>query len=151
MKTITKYNVSLVHDREYPYDGDRVYNPPSAAQIAGRVLGDPDRECTLVMALDPQLRMIGCHVASIGGVDEAVCYPREVFTFLILAKASGFVFVHNHITGSLEPSPDDMRTVNRLGKAGEILGIGMEDALIIGARGRDGRWPYFSFRERGKL
>ena len=70
---------------------------------------------------------------------------REIFKAAILANAAGVVLVHNHPSGDPEPSEEDLSITKRLVEAGELLGIGVLDHVIVASRG------LVSFRTRQLL
>ena len=72
-------------------------------------------------------------------------HPREVFIHAIRDNSAAVICVHNHPSGSLSPSPEDLEITRRLREAGEILGIAMLDHLIISKNG------FFSMVEHGLL
>ena len=71
--------------------------------------------------------------------------PREVFAGAIADRAAAVILVHNHPSGRLDPTPEDLAVTRRLVEAGRILGIEVLDHVIVGGTG------YFSFREGGLL
>ena len=93
-----------------------------------------------LIALDTKCKPIGLFEVSHGTVSSSVVSPREIFVRLCLCGASYFIMVHNHPSGDVSPSKDDMETTNRLRKAGELMNIKLLDHVIIG----DG---YYSFSE----
>jgi len=115
-----------------------------AVEIAKRLIGDADREYCLVLSLGTDNTVLNASIVSIGSVSQAIVNPREVFKTAILSNASKIIFVHNHPSGDPTPSGIDYDTVDRLKKAGEILGIQLVDAVIIG----DG---YYSFLAHNEL
>ena len=78
---------------------------------------------------------------SIGTLSSSLVHPREVFKEAIRRSASKIIVMHNHPSGSVEPSREDKNITSRLIKCGEIIGIEIIDHIIIG----DGL--YFSFKE----
>ncbi len=80
-----------------------------------------------------------------GTITEAVVYPREVFSQAIKLSASSIIVAHNHPSGSLKPSQEDIRLTELLYLAGKLLHIKLLDHLIVGESG------YFSFAEEGLL
>ena len=77
-----------------------------------------------------------------GSLTCSIVHPREVFKAAILANAASVIFLHNHPSGSTEPSGDDIEATNMLCKAGAILGINILDHLIITSN------DYFSFKQK---
>ena len=131
---IQKYQIMMVRDSAYhirkaskPASG-----PEIVAAIAESYLRNSDREQCLCLALDTRNNLIGMNTISIGSLDCSVVHPREVFKFAILANASSIILAHNHPSGDLTPSDDDVRLTKRLMEAGEIIGIDVLDHIIIG-------------------
>lgn len=101
-------------------------------------------EYFLAVTLDGAHQPIRVHVTSKGLVNRTVVHPREVFRCAIEDMAVAVIVAHNHPSGSLEPSPDDIEITQRLVSAGEIVGIDVLDHLVIGKTG------YSSLKERGR-
>ena len=102
------------------------------------------QEHFVVVTLDAANRVIKVHLVSIGLLNRTLIHPREVFVRAIKDCAATVILAHNHPSGSLEPSREDREATQRLGKAGEIVGIHVLDHIIIGKSG------FFSFREAGE-
>lgn len=77
-----------------------------------------------------------------GGRSECVLYPDQIFKQALLNSASGLVLIHNHPTGDVQPSQQDLAFSRRLERGGRILGITVLDFLIVG------RQRYYSWREQ---
>ena len=58
-------------------------------------------------------------------------HPREVFADPLRQRATAVIVAHNHPSGNLNPSPDDINVTLRLKKAGDLLGIKVLDHLIF--------------------
>ena len=99
----------------------------------------------LVATLNGAHEIIAVRLISVGLINRTVVHPREVFYPAIKDGAVSIVLGHNHPSGHLEPSPEDIEITTRLRDAGEILGIPVLDHLIISRNG------YLSFVERGLL
>ncbi|MFR3498579.1 MAG: JAB domain-containing protein, partial [Paraclostridium bifermentans] len=78
---------------------------------------------------------------SIGTLNMSVVHPREVFREAIKRSSNKIILMHNHPSGSIEPSREDKNVTSRLVKCGELIGIEVIDHIIIG----DGL--YYSFKE----
>ena len=76
--------------------------------------------------------MLGFNVVSVGSLTAALVHPREVFKPVILANAAAVILLHNHPSGSAEPSAEDRALTERLEHAGELLGIRVLDHIILG-------------------
>lgn len=94
-----------------------------------------DRECFWVLHLNARLKIIEKELVSMGVLNGSLAHPREVFKKAIVNGASVIITVHNHPSGSLQPSEDDIENWARLTKAGELLGTPVQDNLIISPKG----------------
>jgi len=100
----------------------------------------------LVATLNGAHEVIRVSIVSIGLVNRTVVHPREVFYPCILDSAVACIVCHNHPSGKLDPSPEDIEITHRLREAGELLGIGVLDHILIGPKG-----GFYSFTEHGLL
>ena len=76
--------------------------------------------------------MIKDEVISIGTLNSSLVHPREVFKEAIKCSANSVILVHNHPSGSVEPSDEDYRVNKVLVEAGELVGIKVIDHLVVG-------------------
>lgn len=112
--------------------GEPVTEAAKAATILRSLIGHADREKFAVLNLDARNRVIHAQVTSTGTMTSSLVHPREVFKAAVLSNANAVIVGHNHPSGDVTPSDDDLRTIARLKEAGEILGIRVLDALIVG-------------------
>ncbi len=89
--------------------------------------------------------MICRRTISVGSLNTTRSHPREILYPAVQHLACGFILAHNHPSGCLEPSREDLEFTNAVKRAGELLGIELYDHLIIAATG------FTSLRERGLL
>ena len=82
---------------------------------------------------------------SVGDLNSSTVHPREVFAGAVKRSAGSMVCVHNHPSGTPEPSRDDIDTTKRLVQAGQLMGIPIIDHIIIG----DGK--YMSMKAEGLI
>jgi len=82
-------------------------------------------------------------VISVGSLNANLVHPREVFEPAIKNLAASVIVAHNHPSGALEPSEDDLEITKRLVEAGQILEIEVADHVIVT------KDNYFSFKEKG--
>ncbi len=115
-----------------------------AALLAGQ-MRHLDREHFRAVLLNTRHEVLDVTGVAVGGLDSAPIHPREVFKEAVRRSAAAVILVHNHPSGTPEPSGDDVRITARLAEAGRIVGIDVLDHVIIG----DGR--FVSLRERGAL
>ena len=72
-------------------------------------------------------------------------HPREVFADALTDRAAGIIIAHNHPSGNLEASKEDINITNRLKEGAKLLGIDLIDHIIFS---KDG---FISLQEQGKL
>ena len=92
---------------------------------------------TVILSRSNQIKFID--EVSIGILSQTIVAPREVFRFAILKGAEAVIIAHNHPSGNLKPSKEDIKVMKSLSSAGDIIGIKVLDALIITEK------SYFSF------
>jgi DNA repair protein RadC len=105
--------------------------PDDVYYLVRNEMGGLDREILLSVLLNGLNFIIGVEMVSMGALNSCEVTLREVFKSAILANASGIVLCHNHPSGSLSPSPEDIQLTNKIISAGELLGIKVHDHLII--------------------
>jgi len=103
------------------------------------------QEYFVTVTLDGANGVIGNRVVFIGTLNQSLVHPREVFAEAISDRAAGVIFVHNHPSGSVEPSTEDVEVTRRLVEAGRMLGIEVTDHIILT------RDSFYSFRKSGRL
>lgn len=144
-KYISLVSLKVVREKEIDYDPISIKSPYTAIEAVKQVIGDADREHFLVLSLDIQNRINAIEICSIGSLSESLVHPREVFKHAILANVSRIMLVHNHPSGEVQPSLEDVNVTQKLKEAGNLLGIKVIDHLIIG------KDDYFSFKEEGMI
>jgi DNA repair protein RadC len=93
------------------------------------------RERVRVLFLNSQNMLIHDEHVGDGSIDEAAIHPREVIRRAMDLGASALILVHNHPSGSPQPSRADIAITNRIAEAGRLLGIVVHDHVIIGREG----------------
>jgi len=100
------------------------------------------KEYFMIVSLDNRNKVINVDTVSVGTLNSSLIHPRETFETAIKNHAAAIIICHNHPSGELKPSEDDLVVTQNLVKAGKLLGIEISDHLIIT---KDG---YFSFKEK---
>ncbi|MDH5681017.1 MAG: DNA repair protein RadC [Spirochaetota bacterium] len=103
------------------------------------------KELFKVLLLNSQNQIIANLNSSKGTVSGAPVYVREVMELGLKHHAVSFIFVHNHPSGSANPSYGDKVLTRKLVLAGEIMQIPVNDHIIIGNE------EYFSFLDHGLI
>ncbi len=131
--------------RRFTSSRSRPMNSPSAIFEEIRHYGGRKQEHFLVIMLNGAHELMGMNVVTIGLVNRTLVHPREVFSDPIRERATAIVLAHNHPSGNLEPSADDLEVTYRIKKAGQILGIEVLDHIIFSPDG------YRSMLESGEF
>jgi DNA repair protein RadC len=108
-------------------------------------LAGSDREMLLSVMLTVKNDLIGVETVSIGSIVTTTITPRDVFKSAILANAVAIIVCHNHPSGDLTPSPEDIELTKQLIAAGELLGIKVLDHLIVSNQGYKSLRDYHKF------
>jgi DNA repair protein RadC len=98
-------------------------------------IADKKQEYFLCVSLNGANEVIGNRVVTVGLLNTSQVHPREVFVDAISDRAASVILAHNHPSGVLKPSPDDIATTRQLVDAGKILGIPVLDHLILTKKG----------------
>lgn len=93
------------------------------------------KEHFVVFFLNTQNQVIQKEIVSIGTLNASLIHPREVFEPAIKHLASHIIVAHNHPSGSLEASNEDLAVTKRLSDAGRLLGIQLLDHVIVTGTG----------------
>jgi DNA repair protein RadC len=111
---------------------DGIYSPLEIASKC-KNFRKAKKEHFCVFFLDTQNRILGKETVSIGTLNTSLIHPRECFRTAILKNSASVIFVHNHPSGGLEPSAEDLAVTKRLKDAGKLLGIEVLDHVIVTA------------------
>ncbi len=95
--------------------------------------------------LDAGKKVIEEKLLFIGTANYSLVHPRDIFKEAYLINATGVICVHNHPSGDVKPSKEDINMTIRLREVGVIMGIQVIDHIIIGDD------KYYSFLENGKI
>ena len=127
-------------------------DPKGIAQYMMGVFSNPHKEAFYVLLLDSQMRVIRSELVTVGLVDRSLVHAREVFRSAIRELCSVIVLCHNHPSGSVLPSKEDVETTASLCKAGDIVGIRVIDHIIVSTKDIASTEPaFFSFNVAGLM
>lgn len=110
-----------------------------------RHMADRRQEHFLCISLNGANEVIAVRTVSVGLVNRSLVHPREVFADPITDRAAAIIVAHNHPSGNLSPSQDDLAVTRQLKEAGRTLGIKLLDHLIFDQN------EYYSLLEKGQL
>jgi DNA repair protein RadC len=120
-----------LNDPDYNSKGNPVQSPQDARISIQEKLKGKQKEHFYILCLDTRNRVKSKKQVSQGNLDSSIVHPREVFKDAISSLASSVIFIHNHPSGDLEPSSEDINLTKRLVEAGELLGIPVLDHIIV--------------------
>ena len=127
--------------------GTEMLSSPQAVRDFLRIkLGTLEHEVFAVIHLDAQHRVIEYVEMLRGTVTQTSVYPREVVKLALEANAAAVILVHNHPSGSLEPSTADVALTDTLKKALALVDVRVLDHFIVA-----GNATPLAFSERGLL
>ena len=133
--------------KEPPLMSDRpIKNPLDAVDIMHEFLQDLDREMVAIVNLHSDGKPINMNVMSIGTINASYACPREALKTSILSNASSVMLFHNHPSGNIEPSGEDIVMTSKMIKAYDLMDINVLDHIILGP----GDW-FYSMREHGQF
>lgn len=103
------------------------------------------QEHFVCLSLNGANEVVAARTVTVGLLDSNQVHPREVYADPITDRAASILCAHNHPSGTLEASPEDLAITRRLVKAGDVLGIRVLDHLIVTKNG------FLSLKQAGQL
>jgi DNA repair protein RadC len=143
MRYAVRLDTKLIREKDFPYSGADLSGTKQVVEFA-RSLQDSDVEKFLVLYLNARNKL-NCISVQMGTVNQAVVYPREIVKHCILSNACAVILVHNHPSGHVRPSEQDIRLTRSLSEVCRILDIQLHDHIIMG------NGNHYSFREDGMI
>lgn len=137
-------SLKMVKNEELRNKYDKINTPKATYELIKDLIIDSDKEMLIAISLDNQSKPTNVSIISVGTSTSAIANPREVYKFALLSNASRIILVHNHPSGSLEPSKDDIETTKAMIKAGKILNIIVNDHIIVSENG------YYSMKKENR-
>lgn len=120
-----------------------VSSPVEVADFLMLYLGFKREENFMVLFLNARNEILASEVLQVGTVDHAAVYPRQVIERALSHNACSLILVHNHPSGSPDPSTQDVALTRRIDAAARAVDMRVHDHMIVAA----GRWV--SLRESG--
>lgn len=125
----------------------KVTSPETAFNALKQIIGDSIDvyETVIVVFFNINSESIGWMKVSQGGINQSVVDLRLIFSAALQCLATGIIMCHNHPSGNLVPSSDDIKITKRIEEAGNIFSIKLFDHIIISDK------SYYSFKNEGIL
>jgi len=145
--SIPIFRLKLVREKRVNFFNGQtpLKNSLDVVKFTTRYLKDSPVEQFLTFYLDNQNRLIGLMTQK-GTVNQTAVYFGEIFKTALLCNSVSLILVHNHPSGMLKPSPEDIRLTGQIKDAARLFQMSILDHLII-----DGVGGYLSFHEKGIL
>jgi DNA repair protein RadC len=115
-----------------PLDRTPIDSPAAAAAALSQDLMWQTKERFAVLLLDVKNRLLGTQVITIGTATETLASPREIFREVIRQGATRVIVAHNHPSGNIEPSNEDIELTRQLLAGAQVLAIPLLDHVILG-------------------
>lgn len=130
---------------EMKREGVQLKDKSSLLRYLRSEIGFSNREEFRVIFLNNYNMLVGSETLFVGTIDKSAVYPREIVEKVLEYRAKGIIFAHNHPSGNLRPSKQDIAITEHMQEVLEMLDIKLLEHIIIT---KDG---YFSFLEEGLI
>lgn len=143
LKTVAEISSRIWQTNAY----ERLYfnSPKSIADYYRETLRHEMVEKVIVIMFDTKMGYLGEKLLTQGTVDASLVSPRELFIYALQMQAVHMIMLHNHPSGDVTASKQDVDITNRISELGKMMSIDLVDHIIIG----DTR--FFSFKEHGLI
>lgn len=126
------------------YSDQPLSSPAAALDVMRREMSQYDREVLCVVNMNARLQPINFNVVSVGDINASIAAIPNILKSGLMSNASSFMLLHNHPSGDVTPSQDDIMTTRKVIEAGKIMGIPCVDHIVIGG----GNGNFCSLREQ---
>ncbi len=96
---------------------------------------DKKQEHFVLITLDGAHRVIKKRTLFIGTLTQSIVHLREIFAYALEDRAASIIVAHNHPSGNLRPSEDDLLITEKIREAGNLMGIELLDHIIVSKEG----------------
>lgn len=144
-KTIQRVRLRQVCDGRIKFPVDLVDKPTAVFDAVRTYYKGADREMRSALCLNAQNNPTCFSILSVGALNITRTAPRDILKVVILSNSESLILIHNHPSGSIDPSPEDIEFTKGVGKACDLMGINLYDHLIITDE------AFTSMRERGLM
>ena len=128
------------------YSSEPLRSPEAAVKVIADMLRQYDREAFCIVNLRNDLSPINMNIVSTGTLNASLAHPREILKSAVLSNASATMLFHNHPSGNLTPSQEDIEITDRMSKLFAMAEMPILDHIIIGNGDQ-----YYSFKENSVM
>ena len=138
--SLDDYQLKQVDVRLKLMDGPAYYSttplttPETAAMVMRDVMKDLDREWVCVVNMDNHLKPVNYNIVSIGSINSSIAPIQNIMKSAMLSNCNNLLLMHNHPSGEVDPSNEDVALTKRLLAASKLMEMNLVDHLIIGGQ-----------------
>jgi len=122
-----------------------IRSPEDAASYMMAEMTSLTQEHFVVLYLNVKNEVLHKKTIFIGSLNSSIVHPREVYKEAVKHSAASIICLHNHPSGTVTPSPEDIDVTKRLAEAGSVMGVELLDHVIIGDH------KFLSLKEKGYM
>ena len=123
----------------------KLNNPKAIFEYTKILFNDKNQELFYCLYFDNKQKLVGKELLFVGTVNRSITHPREIFKYAYLYSATSIVCLHNHPSGDITPSSEDILFTKALVEIGLIQKIPIVDHIIVSNNN------YYSFHDNGKI
>lgn len=142
--TVPVFRLHSIREDNLSYPLPTCGDESQAAAIMKAYLWDKECEHLALLLVDGQTNFLGICTVSIGGIAGLQTSVRDCFKHALLHRASAFVLGHNHPSGALEPSEQDITFTKAVSKVGKLMGCPLMDHVIVSSGVTSGTYSFLS-------
>ena len=135
-KRVDIVSLKVCKESSILYEPRKISSPLDALELCKNFLENLDREQMIAISLNTKNEPTNVSVVSIGTLNSSMAHPREIYKVAVMSNANSIIIAHNHPSGDVKPSKEDISITKRLKEVGEIIGINLIDHIIIGSKDR---------------
>lgn len=140
-RNVLKY----VGEKCLEFSSPRITDPGDIISVCRQLVFRRDREHMFCLLLNSSHKVVDVDVVSIGIENKCIVKPNLLLKKAIMNDCLAVAICHNHPSGEVNPSPEDLEVTKRISAAGELMGINVLDHVIIGWKGNF--FDYYSMQE----
>lgn len=123
----------------------KLNNPKSIFEYTKYLFNDKNQELFYCLYFNNKQQLVGKELLFIGTVNRSITHPREIFKYAYLYSATSVICLHNHPSGDVTPSSEDILFTKSIVEIGLIQKIPVIDHIIVSNNN------YYSFHDNGKI
>ena len=143
--SVPLYSMALIKEKDIRYPVSKMDNEVFGAAALRAYLQDKDCEHMAVLMVDGANNFIGIHLVALGSLSRIpAIYIRDIFKAAIAGRANAIVLGHNHPSGDVLPSNEDIAFTKLAYQASNVIGVPILDHLIISSGMNDDVYSFFA-------